>query len=66
MDMSQSYSITIKQKVDGQIQVTSIKVPKIVLDENPFIKEEIKKEMENKLEENHIKVLKDIGVVEYG
>jgi len=64
--MNQSYSITIKQRVDGQIQVTSIKVPKIALDENPFIKEEIKKEMENKLEENHIKVLKDIGIVEYG
>ena len=64
--MNQSYSITIKQRVDGQIQVTSVKVPQIVLLEEPFIKEEIKKEMENKLEENHIKVLKDIGVVEYG
>lgn len=64
--MNQSYSITIKQRVDGQIQVTSVKVPQIVLLEDPFIKEEIKKEMENKLEENHIKVLKDIGIVEYG
>jgi len=64
--MNQNYSITLRQKVDGQVQVTSIKVPQIVLLENPFIKEEIKKEMENKLEENHIKVLKDIGIVEYG
>lgn len=64
--MSQNYSITLRQKVDGQVQVTSIKVPQIVLLEDPFIKEEIKKEMENKLEENHIKVLKDIGIVEYG
>lgn len=64
--MNQNYSITLRQKVDGQVQVTGIKVPQIVLLENPFIKEEIKREMENKLEENHIKVLKDIGIVEYG
>jgi len=64
--MSQNYSITLRQKVDGQVQVTNIKVPQSVLLESPFIKEEIKQEMENKLEENHIKVLKDIGVVEYG
>ncbi len=64
--MSQNYNITLKQRVDGQMQVTSVKVPKSVLIEDPFIKEEIKHEMENKLEENHIKVLKDIGIIEYG
>jgi len=65
MDMSQQYSITLKQRVDGQIQVTSVRVPKEVLLEEPFIKEEIKREMEKKLEDNHVKVLKDVGIVEY-
>ncbi|KKN08638.1 hypothetical protein LCGC14_1054790 [marine sediment metagenome] len=63
--MSQQYSITLKQRVDGQIQVTSVRVPKEVLLEEPFIKEEIKREMEKKLEDNHVKVLKDVGIVEY-
>ena len=63
--MSPAYSITIKQRVDGQIQVTSIRVSKDILDEDPFIKSELKHEMENKLKENGIRVLEDIGVVEY-
>ncbi len=63
--MNPAYSITIKQRVDGQIQVTSIRVSKDILDEDPFIKSELKREMEDKLKENGIKVLEDIGVVEY-
>jgi len=64
--MNQQYSITIKQRVDGQIQVTSIRVPKEELKEKPFIKEEMRNSMERKLEDNYIKVLKDVGVIEYG
>ena len=59
-------SITLKQKVDGQIQVVKIRVDRYILEENPFIKEEVKRLMEDKLEEGGIRVLKDIGVVEYG
>jgi len=59
-------SITLRQKVDGQIQVVKIRVDRYILDENPFIKEEVKRLMEDKLEEGGIRVLKDIGVVEYG
>ncbi len=66
MGMNPAYSITIKQRVDGQIQVTSIRVSKDILAEDPFIKSELKREMEDKLKENGIRVLEDIGVVEYG
>ena len=64
-DMSQ-FSITTKQRVDGQVQVTSIRVPKEVLFEDPFIKEKIKKSMEFTLRDNNIRVLEDVGVVQYG
>jgi len=59
-------SITLRQKVDGQIQVVKIRVDKQLFDENPFIKSELKREMEDKLKENNIRVLEDIGIVEYG
>ncbi len=59
------YSVTLKQRVDGQVQVTSVKVPKDFLKEHPFIKEEMKHSMERILESNHIKVLKDIGIIQY-
>jgi hypothetical protein len=64
--MNQKFSITLKQRVDGQVQVTRIRVPQDILRENPFMKEEIKNAMERKLEDNHVKVLKDVGVVQYG
>ena len=64
-DSNQMYSVTCKQRVDGQVQVTSVLVPKEVLDEQPFIKQQLKKEMERMLEEKNIRVLKDVGVVEY-
>ncbi len=64
-DMSQKFSISLKQKVDGQIQVTRIRVPKETLIENPFLKDQIKNNMERILKENGIKVLKDRGIVEY-
>ncbi len=64
-DMSQKFSISLKQKVDGQIQVTRIRVPKETLIENPFLKDQIKNAMERILHENGIKVLKDRGIVEY-
>ncbi len=63
--MSQKFSISLKQKVDGQIQVTRIRVPKETLIENPFLKDQIKNNMERILKENGIKVLKDRGIVEY-
>lgn len=64
-DLNQ-FSITTKQRVDGQVQVTSIRVPKEVLLEDPFIKQKIKNEMERALESAHIRVLKDVGIVQYG
>ena len=63
--MNQKYRIMLKQKADGQIQVTGIRVPKEVLDEQPFIKDQIKNTMELYLEEKHIKVLKDVGIIQY-
>ena len=65
MDMSQKFSISLKQKVDGQIQVTRIRIPKEVLDEQPFLKQQIKKQMESILKMHNIKVMRDKGIVEY-
>jgi len=63
--MSQKFSISLKQKVDGQVQVTRVRVPKEILDEEPFLKQQIKKQMELLLERNNINVMKDKGVIEY-
>tara|TARA_B110000495_G_scaffold30450_1_gene23280 strand:- start:471 stop:677 length:207 start_codon:yes stop_codon:yes gene_type:complete len=63
--MSQRFSITLKQKVDGQVQVTRIRIPKEILDEQPFLKQQIKKQMESMLKMNNIKVMGDKGIVEY-
>ena len=63
--MSQRFSITLKQKVDGQIQVTRIRIPKEILDEQPFLKQQIKKQMELMLKMRNIKVMGDKGIVEY-
>tara|TARA_R110000851_G_scaffold55295_1_gene129808 strand:- start:577 stop:783 length:207 start_codon:yes stop_codon:yes gene_type:complete len=63
--MSQRFSITLKQKVDGQVQVTRIRIPKEVLDEQPFLKQQIKKQMESILKMHNIKVMGDKGIVEY-
>ena len=60
------YSITTKQRTDGQVQVTSVRVPKDILNEDPFIKEKIRNEMERKLRDNNIRVLEDVGIVQYG
>lgn len=53
-------------RVDGQVQVTSVRVPKESYHEDPFLKSKIKNKMERLLEDNHIRVLKDVGVVQYG
>ena len=63
--MSQRFSITLKQKVDGQVQVTRIRIPKEILDEQPFLKQQIKKQMESILKMHNIKVMGDKGIVEY-
>tara|TARA_B110000091_G_C13538657_1_gene359446 strand:+ start:266 stop:460 length:195 start_codon:yes stop_codon:yes gene_type:complete len=63
--MSQKFSISLKQKVDGQIQVTRIRIPKGILDEQPFLKQQIKKQMESILKIHNIKVMGDKGIVEY-
>ena len=63
--MSQKFSISLKQKVDGQIQVTRIRIPKETLDEQPFLKQQIKKQMESILKMHNIKVMGDKGIVEY-
>ena len=59
------FSIVLKQKTDGQIRISSIRVDSDILREEPFIKEQIKNLMERELERNHILVLKDVGVVQY-
>lgn len=61
----QLYRILLKQKADGQIQVTGIRVPKEIFDNNPFIKQQIKNAFELTLKEKHIKVLGDVGIVQY-
>lgn len=63
--MNQLFSLTLKQKTDGQIQVTGIRVPKEVLIEQPFIKRQIKNAMENLLKEKNVKVLEDVGIIQY-
>jgi|TARA_B110000495_G_scaffold65234_1_gene55501 hypothetical protein len=63
--MSQKFSISLKQKVDGQIQVTRIRIPKETLDEQPFLKQQIKKQMESILKIHNIKVMGDKGIIEY-
>ena len=65
MGMSQKFSISLKQKVDGQIQVTRIRIPKEILDEQPFLKQQIKKQMESILKMHNIKVMGDKGIVEH-
>lgn len=65
MDLDQMFSIVLKQKTDGQIRISSIRVDSDILREEPFIKEQIKNLMERELERNHILVLKDVGVVQY-
>ena len=59
------FSIRIKQKADGQLQVSRIRAPKHVIEQNPFIKEEIKKEMERALEDHNMRVIKEIGVIDF-
>lgn len=59
------YSITLKQRTDGQIRVSSIWVPTQDRLENPYLKEEMRKDMENMLKDKHIKVLEDIGYVDF-
>ena len=63
--MSQRFSISLKQKVDGQIRVTRIRGPKEILAEEPFLKQQIKKQMESMLKMHNIKVMGDKGIVEY-
>lgn len=63
--MNQQFKITLKQRTDGQIRVSSIFIPKEVRLEEPFLKEQLRKEIESLLEENHIRVLKDVGFVDF-
>ena len=65
MEMIPKFSISLKQKVDGQIQVTRIRIPKETLDEQPFLKQQIKKQMESILKIHNIKVMGDKGIIEY-
>ena len=58
-------SIKLRQKTDGQVQVASVRVDKDVLLNDPHIKKRLKTEMENLMERNGIKVLRDVGVIEY-
>ncbi len=58
-------SVTLKQRTDGQIQVTSVRVDKKFYDENPQIKQDLKNRMEYILEANNVRVLKDVGIVEW-
>lgn len=60
------YRLTLKQRTDGQIRVSSIRIPKEVRLNNPYLREEMKNEMERMLKERGIKVLEDIGFVDFG
>ena len=63
--MNQKFKITLKQRTDGQVRVSSIFIPKHIRDEQPFLKAQLKNEMERLLEDNHIRVLKDVGFVDF-
>lgn len=59
------FNLILKQKPDGQIRVSSVQVDSDTYHEDPFIKGRIRNEIENRLEDLNIKVLKDKGVVDY-
>ncbi len=58
-------SLILKQKADGQIRVSSVQVDSETYHQDPFIKGRVRNEIENKLEDLNIRVLKDKGVVDY-
>ncbi len=58
-------SLILKQKADGQIRVSSVQVDSETYNQDPFIKGRVRNEVENKLEDLNIRVLKDKGVVDY-
>jgi hypothetical protein len=57
-------SITLKQKVDGQVEVSRVRISKQVYDENSLKKSQLKHEMWRLMEKNGIKVLKDVGIID--
>lgn len=59
------FTITLLQKADGQIHVAGIRIPKEIRLEKPFLKNEIKYKLEEMLREKNIRVLEDVGVIEY-
>ena len=58
-------SLILKQKADGQIRVSSVQVDPETYHQDPFIKGRVRNEIENRLEDLNIRVLKDKGVVDY-
>jgi len=59
------FNLIMKQKADGQIRVSSIQVDAETYHQNPFIKGQIRNEVENRLVDLYVRVLKDKGVVDY-
>jgi len=58
-------SLVLKQKSDGKIRVSSIQVDSDTYHEHPFIKDKIRRELEDTFERLNIKVLKDRGIVNF-
>ena len=63
--MNQPFRITLKQRTDGQIRVSGIFVPKDYRLENPYFKQQLRKELEYILKSNGIRVLEDGGFVDF-
>ncbi len=59
------FRIILRMRVDGQVQVTGIRIPTEIYREDPFIKDKVKNRMEKMLKNNNIMVLEDVGVVQY-
>lgn len=53
--------IVLRQKSDGQVRVSMVRVTQEELDKNPFIKQQLKSDIEQALEKRGIMVFGDVG-----
>jgi len=57
--------IILRQRVDGKIQITSVKIDQRFLDENPYLKVQLKKSAEREFESRGWKIISEKGGVSY-
>jgi len=57
--------IILRQRVDGKIQITSVKIDQRFLDENPYLKVQLKKSAEREFENRGWKIISEKGGVSY-